>query len=375
MGLKKRSEFKWLFKLLVLVGLFVLFGLFFLKEQVSAFFENRSTISSRYEKAEEVEFPTITVCLDPATKLSFSQTYGFTQFTDKFTNQVPNSTLVEVFDNLTYKLNKDFQLDFYKGEKISDELISVEERYGKRKLNIAIKPIRTLFYGTCYSLVPQESITYAPIRFEFAISINPKLEEMNRPESVVLHFTSNKSWIGVVDDDWPQFKPLTLLVNLEKEYTHLYLNLVEKHFERGIENAKQCITDLFSTFNCSYQCSLLSYTYLPLCQTTEQLQCMWNEFFASDWSHYEKCYLTKKATTYELKQRIENPLHTKANRSLTRIYIALWSMEIQIQEEVPLLTTEDFIGSIGGSLGMFFGFSMSATLFICLDKVYHQLFY
>ena len=101
---------------------------------------------------------------------------------------------------------------------------------------------------------------------------------------------------------------------------------------------------------------------------------MWDEFWRTDWDLFERCFLTKIATTYELKQRVEQPLHTKENKSSTKIYVALWSMDIQIQEVVPLLTTEDFIGSIGGSLGMFFGFSMSATLFICLNKVYHQLF-
>ena len=44
-------------------------------------------------------------------------------------------------------------------------------------------------------------------------------------------------------------------------------------------------------------------------------------------------------------------------------------MEEEVEEEVPLLTTEDFIGSIGGSLGMFFGFSLSASLFFCINKI------
>ena len=50
-------------------------------------------------------------------------------------------------------------------------------------------------------------------------------------------------------------------------------------------------------------------------------------------------------------------------------------MEKEVQEEVKLLTTEDFIGSVGGSLGMFFGFSIYATFLYCIDQVLNRFFW
>ena len=83
----------------------------------------------------------------------------------------------------------------------------------------------------------------------------------------------------------------------------------------------------------------------------------------------QRCsYKTPKAITYDLQQRIDNPYHKVTNLSSVEIYLSVWSMAMRIQEEVPLLTLQDFIGSVGGSLGMFFGFSMSATLLFMISK-------
>ena len=78
--------------------------------------------------------------------------------------------------------------------------------------------------------------------------------------------------------------------------------------------------------------------------------------------------------TYELQQIIENPFHKAINLSSTEIYIGLWSLVKNVQEEVPLLTLQDFIGSVGGSLGMFFGFSISATLLYTISKILDQTY-
>ena len=56
------------------------------------------------------------------------------------------------------------------------------------------------------------------------------------------------------------------------------------------------------------------------------------------------------------------------NPLTTELYMGFWSSIKEIQEELPLLTTQDFIGSVGGTLGMFFGFSISASLLFFIDK-------
>ena len=80
--------------------------------------------------------------------------------------------------------------------------------------------------------------------------------------------------------------------------------------------------------------------------------------------------MTKKATYYSLNERKENPYHKDQNTLKTDVFIAINAMQKVVKEEVFVLTLQDLIGSVGGSLGLFFGFSFSAVLFSCLNKFF-----
>ena len=81
-------------------------------------------------------------------------------------------------------------------------------------------------------------------------------------------------------------------------------------------------------------------------------------------------FITKKATIYSLNDRNENPLHNDKNVLKTDIFIGMNSMKKVVKEEVFVLTLQDLIGSVGGSLGLFFGFSFSAVFFACINKIF-----
>ena len=46
---------------------------------------------------------------------------------------------------------------------------------------------------------------------------------------------------------------------------------------------------------------------------------------------------------------------------------------IEIREEKLITETHDFIGSLGGSLGMFFGFAIISWIFTGIDKIFEKL--
>ena len=345
---------------------------FFMKDQLKAFLENRSSISSRHEIEAALEFPTITICIHPATKLSAAKKYGFTTIYDKFYNEVPNSTVHARFDNMSYILNTDFYVRSHMNESIKEGLVYIQELFGEEKFLFDVKGIRTYSHGTCYKLEPKFQMTKAPLRFELEFILNQELQEMDKAESVELIFTSNKTWIGLIYDVWPQVKPLKQTIDFKKEYTSLFVNKAKSIFGEMEQNSSNCIRNVILSSNCSFQCEILSYSdNLPLCESVQQLQCNWDHTYAH-FSSYLDCYPAKEATYYTLQERIENPYHFVRNETSTRVYIGIWSMYTVIKEEVSLLTTEDFIGSIGGSLGMFFGFSISALLFLCIDTTINQ---
>ena len=110
MHLQKDFVIKVLVNVTIYSILFALFVIFFMRDQMEAYLSGRSTVTQWFENPETLTFPTITICLHPATKLSVSQKYGFTSIHDKFWKKKTNGSLVKVFDEVTYQLNEDFQL-------------------------------------------------------------------------------------------------------------------------------------------------------------------------------------------------------------------------------------------------------------------------
>ena len=51
----------------------------------------------------------------------------------------------------------------------------------------------------------------------------------------------------------------------------------------------------------------------------------------------------------------------------------MWSMTTEVKEEVEVITTADLIGSVGGSCGMFFGFSISAYVLFIMEKILDRI--
>ena len=67
-----------------------------MKDQMTAFMKGRSTITSWNEDPDSLEFPTLTFCLDPATKFSVSQKYEFKSINDNFFTTI-SPDIIETF--------------------------------------------------------------------------------------------------------------------------------------------------------------------------------------------------------------------------------------------------------------------------------------
>ena len=52
----------------------------------------------------------------------------------------------------------------------------------------------------------------------------------------------------------------------------------------------------------------------------------------------------------------------------TLLEFEILSLSKEVKEEIDVITLSDLIGSVGGSLGMFFGFSISASAFYLMEK-------
>ena len=149
---------------------------------------------------------------------------------------------------------------------------------------------------------------------------------------------------------------------------------MDQYFQTPKKDLKKCLKDLYSKVqNCSEICTTLNYPYpdLPNCQSPKQFSCIGNQIW--DLEEYFDCYRTDIVTSYSIHDRIENPFHFVKNDFKTDIFIGIFTMNKVIKEEVFVLTLQDLIGSVGGSLGMFFGFSISTSIFYCLNKIWNKI--
>ena len=82
------------------------------------------------ENSPNIEFPTSTLCLLLPTKLSITKSYEFQNDNEKFYKENPNSTFHQRSDELTYQLNRDFEIrSFYEGDKIKIGLQNIQETF------------------------------------------------------------------------------------------------------------------------------------------------------------------------------------------------------------------------------------------------------
>ncbi len=170
---KLQEIVRYTLKVLTFIILLILFIYFFLKDQVISFAKSRTTNTSRIlENSPNIEFPTLTFCLLPATKLSVAKNYGFQNDNEKFYKEIPNSTLHQRLDELTYQLNRDFEIrSYYEKDKMEIGLQNIKEKENKIKFSFDLRPIRTYSHGTCYQLIPQFNVDRAPLRIKLRITL------------------------------------------------------------------------------------------------------------------------------------------------------------------------------------------------------------
>ena len=110
-----------------------------------------------------------------------------------------------------------------------------------------------------------------------------------------------------------------------------------------------------------------------MCNTSQEVECVFNEADHSQLHDYEAdkhnlvtmCNKKKKFLSF-VGDLTKHSQYHPGNDTILEFNIL--SMTKEIKEEIDIITLSDLIGSVGGSLGMFFGFSISASAFYLMEK-------
>ena len=122
------------------------------------------------------------------------------------------------------------------------------------------------------------------------------------------------------------------------------------------------------------KCSLVSYDYLPSCQFPNET----NSCKSVDITNMTKCFIYKNYLTFNVAYfDYENQTINQSVSPSDWVVFSLimWSGRKEINEEIRIITESSLIGSLGGSMGMFFGFSFFTHLLCIFEKIIDRFFH
>ena len=328
------------------------------------FLKKRTTMASRLDVTQHLEPPTFTICLDPPLKTSLAQKHNFSSNFDWFFEY--NKSLSEGYDLLTYKINRDYELKLkipYLDRHHDDiNLFEGNFEFEPLGLKLDIAPIQTMGHGTCLKIQSDFNLKKAVFALDFRA--NQTLKEIDKPNKIMVLMTSKNDWHGILGGDWPQHQPSKFEAEVSKMYSYTIGKVTEYLFDQGVDNPEECWSDNIKDFPCPTKCQFASYAPgLPMCSSIEEVQCMGQ--YIEEKNLFEICNRIKRRLAYygDL-TRIEK--HVK--KEWTTLRFEMRSLVKEIKEEVEVISLPTLIGSVGGSLGMFFGFSILSYALFFFDK-------
>ena len=104
---------------------------------------------------------------------------------------------------------------------------------------------------------------------------------------------------------------------------------------------------------------------------------MWHRFKENQNALLDQCFPSKttirykgNAETFEVK---DDPNNNQNHEYIVQLNFTPISNRVLVKEERSIISTTDFIGSVGGSLGLFLGFSCFTNTLELLDKLLNKL--
>ena len=339
-------------KIILYSVLIALFIIFYVKDLMSDFVKGRSSMTSQYKTIQSIEFPTVTICMNPGHKSSILQKYGIERGYD-ILQMESNQKVSTLFNEISYVVDRDY------------DILHVTTR---ERLRYTTKPIFTFHHGTCYKLQPTSSINKLPQYLNLKIVLKSMLE-VDKPKGINVYLTSNKTWYNIAYERWPQINPTEFYMEFTDSglIKGMKLKLTEHIFDESNSDIPGCHSKLMLThFNCSTKCNLLSISSSSPCNQTKDQKCVLGDRFKVP-HQFENCFkvkqfLTYNAVTYDI---LPNP---PSNSSTIQFFMSIHDLSKEVREEVKVISVESLIGSLGGSVGMFFGFSFTSMLLYLISK-------
>ena len=378
---KKRK--KLIFKGILYLALLIAYIRVYLIEECLTYISGRTTLSSLTEKVDILKAPHITLCIQTIQepfyfKPSMLQKYGLPEDATSEsvilnTKDVSFGDQWEMFQNLSYSYGKDFNIQL--------EIVKhIKDRFGK-EIRFEVQEVATLRKGMCHLIRYNESVSTDndELRIRLKLTLSTKVPEQDFPDSVNVFLNAPNDWYGHIVDDWPMIDPDLAMFpmsikNLQEPRPRGYVTLFQTdyHYKEGIMDFEKCLMNQI-TKKCPTKCFPILFNFLPdipVCNTPEESECMLDLLVKSRKIRYD-CLQAKKIIQFKGSKLYTSgmPGFLKSNETGFIFEIFFDRTRIVMSEEW-IVTTLDLIGSVGGSLGLFLGFSVFTYLSECIDKIF-----
>ena len=359
-----KKYLKFLIQCILYLILSIVFVNFYLIDEIVNYTKGGTTLSSRTENVEYLEAPYMTLCLQPPFKPSMLLKHGLPEDTkngyDLFV--AFQGMEMEIYEDLTYEFKKDFDI---KLEVLKNGDKSAEQIY------FETQKVVTHRNGLCHLI--QYNFNASTNDDKIRLYFSYKGLYSDTPESANVLLSSPHGWHGIVVDDWPLFDPTILKIPIERQQVQrawtTKVSQTDYHYMTGTTDFEQCLLEQITRHSlCKTNCYPLLFNFLPnytLCNS-EEMNCMYNLLAEKRKYRYE-CLCEKKNIQYKASIYPSYKLNTTTTDFAFVFYFDKGTKDIK--EEILIITTGSFIGSVGGSLGLFLGFSFFTYLSGIIEKV------
>ena len=346
-------------KVFLYLTLFLIYVQFYLIGQTREYLEGKTTFATKFEDDTNPTYPIIVICPNPPFKPSISKQSGYKVLTDLTHDWQErylkdNMTQWEMYENLTYVLDRDFRLDHSIGFGSLDNL-----KLGETKLKwwkdkvMSVSQIATSYHGYCILVDHNYDKTMDNGYLKLQINLNNSLEEI--PKSLSVFLSDKNTWqsIGEFSILQPKLFSFPFVKNQHNGYTIKATSHLT-YYHQGLNNVTSCQTKLLKSANCSKICYPIRFNYiydLEPCQSIKDTFCMDTFMHANNIN----CLVPKQVIEYHGESRFDSG--SDQNKTSLQIGVTFEVAKKEVKEEVYVLSTKEYIGSIGGSLGLFLGFS------------------
>ena len=321
------------------------------------------------------ELPTTVLCFDPTAKKSILREHNISmyEFSNMHNKQRYPRPWLDFYKKVHFRLGTDFYIN------IRDHpALAIGSNYiNELNLTVNVEELFTFWFGFCYKI----SLSMVEIDvLIFNLIFDFKVVQSDLPDIEII-LTSENNAFGVIASTWIFGNEFKIVVN-EDQSSGFKIKATKKT-SLGIHNnctlnvTKNCLHEVIS--NSVYECDKICFPIIfsgmdsydiPLCGSIEDYECMrWqmNKYLRYEASNIcgTPCsimeYVGKKSFGYKF---YDNPY-----RNYYEWRYLFDSRMIDVHEEYLVYDSTGFIGSVGGTLGLFIGFSFREIVNLIIEAL------